>query len=1083
MNRLYTFAYGRIALILGVVLCSTFAQAQTPAYQEMMDDHSINFYDVVKAATTYFETHDRGKGSGWKDFERWRNANESKYGPSGDRSTSDPLIAQKAYKELASAHSIKNKVSFTDGWEELGPWDANTITSHYSPGIGRVETFWVDPTDDKHMYVGSRSGGFWRTSNGGTTWQNTTDFLPATGVQCIAVNPNNKNEVLIAVQQGGNNNSHGIYRSTDAGATWVETNFNPVTLKWGGLGDNTKIYALGYNPNVPNQVVVGGTRGVFVSSDNLATWTNATTGNITEVAFHPTNGSIIYAYNNSGTARNFLLKSSNGGVNFSTAGTFLNNNNSKIILSTTAKEPNHIYAASTNGVYKSTNEGLSFTFLSKPTESCFGFAVSDLDTLKMVYGYVNLQASTDGGTTFIDRTIWSVQNSAYIHADLRIAQCVNGIFYVGTDGYFAKSTDDGVTWTTLNDGTSIREFYAVGSSQSNYYVHMAGSQDNGTSILNKDGWIEWNGGDGMEALVLPLNPDWMIGSWQYGTRSYTRDGGSDRPGTGNPDRGSGNAAWEAPLLQNPLNQMQVIHMSDSLFTGDNFGLEWNYRGSPNIGILNEGSVAESDSNVIAVARNNNIRLSTDGGFTWKNIGIGLPGHNFTDISFDPKDANTIVVTYNRSQNDGQKIYISTDQGATWQNITYNLNNMPLRTAVIDHSDSSYIYVGGEIGVYYKSKNATEWTLYNDNLPNLTVMDLEIHYGTNRLRAATWGRGLWEYSLVGRNNYPSITHTSITSTPDENSPKETIEQYVYATILSQNPMATVKVRWSEGDQSLIKETSMKNIGGNEWKSEQPIGDAKLGAHVYFKVLATTNSGDQSESYRFDYTVNKFEHCAATGSAGTGADYINAVELNGTKKESGQEFYADFRSTKFQLNEDSTYTVTVGMNYHWDSDSITAWIDYNGDASLDKSEQVVFTKLDNKLATATLKAPAGILTDKDLLMRVRSQYYSNIMDPCGDKAGEVEDYTVNFSHSTLALPSPATITAHISPNPSAGYIEVNVGTLSKSIQVSVCDIAGRVILQSTAYNATNMPLKIEATAGTYLLKITTENGSSTQKLIIN
>ena len=187
--------------------------------------------------------------------------------------------------------------------------------------------------------------------------------------------------------------------------------------------------------------------------------------------------------------------------------------------------------------------------------------------------------------------------------------------------------------------------------------------------------------------------------------------------------------------------MQVYHFSDTMFSGDNFGRQWQFKSDPNIGVITEAAIAESDSNVIVVARNRDIRLTNDGGVSWTDIGNGLPGHYLRDIAFDPKDKNKIIVVYNRYQNDNQKIYISNDQGTTWQNITYNLGNMPLRTVVIDHSDSSYIYVGGEIGVYYKSKSATQWTLYNNKLPNVTVKDLEIHYGSNTLRAATWGRGL------------------------------------------------------------------------------------------------------------------------------------------------------------------------------------------------------------------------------------------------------------------------------------------------------------------------------------------------------
>lgn len=50
----------------------------------------------------------------------------------------------------------------------------------------------------------------------------------------------------------------------------------------------------------------------------------------------------------------------------------------------------------------------------------------------------------------------------------------------------------------------MREFYRIGISQSDRNIHIGGSQDNGTSILDEEGWLEWNGGDGMEAVVHPL---------------------------------------------------------------------------------------------------------------------------------------------------------------------------------------------------------------------------------------------------------------------------------------------------------------------------------------------------------------------------------------------------------------------------------------------------------------------------------------------------------------------------------------------------------------------------------------------------
>ena len=139
-NTLFT-----ISIILLASL-SSFAQTEV-SYKEMMENNSYNFYEVVDAANAYFDANGRTKGSGWKNFERWKAENESKFYPSGDRSNVDFYGVTKTYTEIANqAHNLKNKASFTDGWVELGPWSANNITSHYSPGIGRVQDFWVNPT-------------------------------------------------------------------------------------------------------------------------------------------------------------------------------------------------------------------------------------------------------------------------------------------------------------------------------------------------------------------------------------------------------------------------------------------------------------------------------------------------------------------------------------------------------------------------------------------------------------------------------------------------------------------------------------------------------------------------------------------------------------------------------------------------------------------------------------------------------------------------------------------------------------------------------------------------------------------------
>lgn len=834
----------------------SFAQVH---YKQMMHDPQYNFYDVCEAAELYFSTHSKGKGSGWKPYQRWKAENESKYYPTGNRMHSIPNFAAVNFANFVAQNPQSSSRSlFPGGWNDLGPYSANNITEGYNPGIGRVESFWVNPANDQHLYLGSRSGGFWKTSDGGVTWKNTTDYLVASGVNTIAVNPTNSDSILINVKNAANNSSHGIYRSVDGGENWTVSDFDPVNLTWGGLGSNGRIFKIVYHPRIEDLVFIGTNRGLFRSDDDLQTWTQMlSTADITDIEFHPTNDSIVYVYDNYywSSNKNVVMRSTDMGLSFSSSATIVGNSSSEGFISVSPVAPDYVYFASDNGVWKSDDEGQNFTFISTPTESCDGFAVSDLDTSNMVYGYLNLMGSTDGGVTFTEIAAWANSNPTndYTHADLRTAECVNGVFYVGTDGYLAKTSDNGVTWSRLNDGTGIREFYASGVSQSHYDVYMAGSQDNGTSVLNENGWIEWNGGDGMEAIVQTLNPEWMIGSWQFGSRQITKDGGQTRFGANNPDNGSGEADWQAPLLYSPNHQMRVYHFAEKIYQSDEFGDMWYEIGNPGIGMIQVAAIAENNSDIMAVSSGNSLEITEDHWVTSRSSFIGLPNYSITDIAFDPKNDSTMIVTYNRYQADSKKVYISNDLGQTWTNITYNLNDMPIRSVVIDHSDSSYIYLGAEIGVYVKSMTGTQWDLYNADLPNVTVRDLEIQYGSNTLKAATWGRGLWEYHLKGRADYPAILYTSITDTPTDTEPKAGDDQYVTSIISYDQNVKSAFVRWSNGNTDLNKILTMSNTVDSTWVTDSAFTNYGKGTDIYFKVFVVGQNNDTTESYRYQYQV--------------------------------------------------------------------------------------------------------------------------------------------------------------------------------------------------------------------------------------
>ena len=841
-----------IIAVLGLVLS---ANGQVH-YKQMMNDPSYNFYDVCEAADIYFETHSKGKGTGWKPYQRWKYDNESKYYPTGDRSKSYANFAPRQFQ----AFQIENKNArnlYPNGWKELGPWSANNITEGYNPGIGRVESFWVNPANTQQILLGSRSGGLWKSIDGGSNWQNTTDTLLASGVNTITVNPFNEDSVLINVRNSYNGSTYGIYRYLDGGINWQESNFNPTVLGWGGLGTNDQIYKIVYHPRVKNLVFIGTSKGIFRSSDNLQTWTSLlTSADITDIEFHPTNDSIIYLYDNYywGNFQNKVMRSVNQGLSYTSSATISGNNDSKGFIAVSPMAPNNVYFASSNGVWKSNDEGINFTFISNPDESCDGFSVSDIDTNDMVYGYLNLMGSTNGGVSFTEIAAWANKTPTddYTHADLRTAECINGVFYVGTDGYLAKTDNNGATWARLNDGTAIREFYAAGVCQGAYDVFMAGSQDNGTSILNSTGWIEWNGGDGMEAIVQTLNPDWMMGSWQYGTRQVTKDGGITRSGTGNPDAGS--AAWKAPMFYDPLQQMKVYHFSDRIYATEDWGDFWYEVAYPAIGNISCAEIAVNNSNIMAVSSGNTMKITVDGWATSYGPGITqLPSSAITDIAFDPTNDSTMIVVYGKYQTDNKKVYISKDAGRTWANITGNLGSMPVRSVVIDHTYLKNIYLGTEIGVYIKPMVGGTWELYSTNFPNVTVQDLEIHYGSNTLKAATWGRGLWENTLLGRANFPAILSTSLTAPPSLTRPRAGFGQKVTATISYDQSLTAVFVKWANDSLDLYKTINMSNTVDSTWVSDEDFTLYGKGTDMYFKVFAVGQNFDTTETYRFHYEV--------------------------------------------------------------------------------------------------------------------------------------------------------------------------------------------------------------------------------------
>lgn len=156
------------------------------------------------------------------------------------------------------------------------------------------------------------------------------------------------------------------------------------------------------------------------------------------------------------------------------------------------------------------------------------------------------------------------------------------------------------------------------------------------------------------------------------------------------------------------------------------------------------AIARSNEETIYTSNSTRIYFTYNNGTTWANTTV-QDGNTITEIAVHPKNDKIVYLTKS-GYSTGKKVYKSVDGGVTFTNISYNLPNIPANTIIVDQkSDSANveIYVGTDVGVFYKKDLDASWQYYNTGLPNTEVSDLEIQYESGILVAATYGRGLWK----------------------------------------------------------------------------------------------------------------------------------------------------------------------------------------------------------------------------------------------------------------------------------------------------------------------------------------------------
>jgi hypothetical protein len=121
------------------------------------------------------------------------------------------------------------------------------------------------------------------------------------------------------------------------------------------------------------------------------------------------------------------------------------------------------------------------------------------------------------------------------------------------------------------------------------------------------------------------------------------------------------------------------------------------------------------------------------------------GSPITYIAVNPANPTVLWITKS-GYTANSKVFKSTNAGSTWINVSTGLPNIPFNCVTVHPDDSNHVYIGSDLGVFHSSNGGTTWETYDQGLPNVIVNELEIHKATNKLRAATFGRGLWEATV-------------------------------------------------------------------------------------------------------------------------------------------------------------------------------------------------------------------------------------------------------------------------------------------------------------------------------------------------
>jgi hypothetical protein len=804
-----------LSLLILILLMQYQLQAQInmPAPLEQKLQGKAKFYDIKNEVESYYKQEqsklsatDTARQRGinrqlkfWNRYFYWAEMHQDKNGE----------VIKNMPARLLNAVNDQTNVAMRSAfgtWGFVGP-------SYASDGVGRVNRIAFHPTNANIIYAGTANGGLWKLTWSGSnySWACLTNYIPELSISGIVVSHANANTIYILTgdgdeggglpdQWGYGGNSIGVLKTTDGGANWFKTTSFP------GL-DNASYrgYSLIQDPNNANVLLAATTNGIFRTTNGGNSWLRSTITGAPDdrpafdIEFKPGSSSIVYAISQKGNGSADFFKSEDGGSLFQIKPLGVNGVN-RAAITVTPANPNYVYALcgpgnivegnASNDTFKgffwSSNSGESFSpqttapdILGNITSSLIlkhqsgydlAVAASNTNASIIMTGGLIVCKSENKGLDFDEMTDYffsDPDDDDCIHPDVHdlAYNPLDGRLYAASDGGVSVSSDNGDHFATLFDGLQIAQFYHFEPSNEDGLV-WGGTQDCGVLLQNNgDNFDVYRGGDGYDVLTD------KTGNNDDSYAVINKNIYDDSPlGSDNITPNFENEFF--PLIaMHPTNEdILYAGFTSRLYISKERGDNWQNRGSIT---SNQTSarwaigICPSNGNRVYCAGFQSASISglwriddvtDDANFTVTRLfNIDDAGYIFgkkiTGIAVNPADSRDVWISI--ASDIGQaKVLFSDDAGASWQDKTGSLPTAVPATAIITDAAGN-VYVGTDIGVYYRSASMSDWTAFYNGLPRVAISELKflsvfnLADPPNPLRylyASTFGRGIWRSEI-------------------------------------------------------------------------------------------------------------------------------------------------------------------------------------------------------------------------------------------------------------------------------------------------------------------------------------------------